>query len=124
MVNRALWVVQVLLSVTFIGTAFWKLLTPAAALSKMIPWTGESSPAFVIFIALVDFLGGVGVLLPSVLRIKPKVAVWAALGCAVLMLSAIAFHLSRGEGAATPFNALMFALSMFVAWGRWKAAPV
>lgn len=122
--NIALWITQGLISLTFVGTAFWKLLTPVDQLSKMIPWTGEFSPAFVVFIALVDLLGGVGVILPTLLKIKPKVAVLAALGCAALMASAIVFHLTRGEGAATPFNFFMLVLSSFVAWGRWTGAPV
>lgn len=120
MMNKALWVSQGFLALTFVGTAFWKLLTPADQLSKMIPWTGEVTPAIVIGIALIDLLGGVGVILPTLLRIKPRVAVLAALGCAALMISAIVFHFMRGEGAVTPFNFFMFAVSVFVAWGRWK----
>jgi len=48
-------------------------------------------------------------------------AVLAALGCAALQLCAIVFHFSRGEGANTPFNFLLVALSLFVFWGRRKA---
>ncbi|MGV3619850.1 MAG: DoxX family protein [Archangium sp.] len=116
----ALWISQVLLALTFIGTALWKALTPVDQLSKMIPWTGEFPPGFVFFIAAVDLLGGVGVILPTVLKVKPKVAAFAALGCAALMASAVVFHFSRGEGAVTPFNFFMMGLSLFVAWGRWK----
>jgi hypothetical protein len=39
----------------------------------------------------------------------------------VLQLSAIAFHLSRGEAANTPFNVSLVALCLFVFWGRRKA---
>lgn len=118
--NIGLWVAQVFIALTFIGTAFWKALTPVDQLSKLIPWTGEFPPGFVFFIAAVDLLGGVGVILPTLLKIKPKVAVFAALGCAALMLSAVIFHFMRGEGAVTPFNFFMMGLSLFVAWGRWK----
>ena len=118
--NVGLWISQALISVTFIGTAFWKALTPVDQLSKMIPWTGEFPPSFVFFIAAVDLLGGVGVILPTLLKVKPKVAVFAALGCAALMLSAVVFHFSRGESAVTPFNFFMMGLALFVAWGRWK----
>jgi hypothetical protein len=43
--------------------------------------------------------------------------VLAALGCAALMVGAAIFHVSRGEAADTPFNILLVALSLFVAWG-------
>ena len=42
------------------------------------------------------------------------------LGCVALQGSAVVFHLSRGEAANTPFNILLIALAVFVAWGRRK----
>jgi hypothetical protein len=45
--------------------------------------------------------GGLGVLLPSLTRIKAQLTLLAALGCVVLMASAIVFHFSRGEAANT-----------------------
>jgi hypothetical protein len=59
-----------------------------------------------------------GILLPTLTRIKPGLTVLAALGCAALQLCAIVFHVSRGEAANTPFNFVLVALSLFVAWGR------
>ena len=69
-------------------------------------------------------VGGIGVLVPSLTRIRPGLAVTAALGCAALQVSAIAFHVSRGEAANTPFNAVLVALALFVAWGRRSRAPI
>jgi hypothetical protein len=119
-VNVALWIVQGLLFVTFAGTGVWKVVTPVSALAAMVPWMGEVSPAFLYFTALADFAGGVGILLPSLTRIKPGLTVLAALGCIALQVSAVIFHFSRGEAVATPFNFLLVALSAFVAWGRRK----
>jgi hypothetical protein len=116
--NVSLWVVQALLAVTFIGTAVWKLATPIPQLAAMIPWAGQVSPAFLYFTAVVDAAGGVGIVLPALTRIKPGLTVLAALGCAALQVCAVVFHLSRGEGASTPFNLLLVALALFVAWGR------
>ncbi len=117
----SLWVIQGLLSVTFVGTAVWKVATPLPTLAGMIPWAGQVAPAFLYFTAAADLAGGLGVLLPSLTRIKPGLTVLAALGCVALQGSAIVFHFSRGEAANTPFNFLLVALSGFVAWGRRKA---
>ena len=119
-----LWVVQALLGVLFVGTALWKLLTPLPALAAMIPWAGQVPPAFLRATAVVDLLGGLGVVLPSLTRVRPGLTALAALGCAALQVSAIVFHVSRGEAASTPFNALLVALSLFVAWGRHRRAPI
>jgi hypothetical protein len=119
-----LWVVQVLLALTLVGGGLWKLATPVADLAAKMPWMGQVSPGFLYFTAVVDVLGGLGVLLPSATRIKPGLTVVAALGCGALMVAAIVFHLSRGEAANTPFNFVLLALALFVAWGRWARAPI
>jgi hypothetical protein len=122
--NVALWIVQGLLALTFVGTGLWKLLTPVSLLAAKFAWMGEVSFAFLYATAVFDLLGGLGVLLPSLTRIKPGLAVLGALGCAALMAGAIVFHLSRGEAANTPFNFFLIALSLFVAWGRRSKAPI
>lgn len=122
--HRGLWIVQSLLAVIFIGTAFWKLLTPIPKLAAMIPWAGQVSPAFLYMTAFFDLCGGIGLVLPAATRIKPQLTVLAAIGCAALQASAIVFHLSRGEGSHTPFNFLLVALALFVAWGRRVKAPI
>ena len=122
--NIGLWIVQGLLSLTFVGTATWKVVTPIPELAAKMPWMGQVSPGFLYTTALFDLLGGLGVLLPSVTRVKPGLAVLGALGCAALMTGAIVFHFSRGEGANTPFNFFLVALALFVAWGRRSKAPI
>ena len=122
--NVVLWIVQALLGLMFTGTGLWKMVTPVASLAAKMPWMGEVSPAFLYMTATFDLLGGLGIILPSVTRIQPKLAVWAAVGCAALQASAVVFHASRGEGAKTPFNVVLIALSLFVAWGRQWKAPI
>ena len=120
----SLWVVQALLAVVFVGTGLWKLLTPVPKLAAMIPWAGEVPEGFLHVTGVVDLLGGLGLLLPALTRIKPGLTVLAALGCAVLQICAIGFHVSRGEASKTPFNLLLVVLSLFVLWGRRYKAPV
>lgn len=122
--NIGLWIVQSLLALTFTGTGVWKLTTPIRDLAAKMPWMGQASPVLLYATAVFDLLGGLGIFLPSVTRIKPGLTVLAALGCAALMAAAIVFHFSRGEGMNTPFNFLMIALSLFVAWGRHSKAPL
>jgi hypothetical protein len=120
----ALWLVQGLLALTFVGTGFWKVATPIPELAAKMPWMGEVSPSFLYATALFDILVGFGVFVPSLTRIKPRLAVFGALGCAALMTGAIVFHVSRGEAANTPFNFVLIALALFVAWGRHSKAPI
>lgn len=119
-----LWAVQVLLAIAFIGAGFMKLSTPIAQLSVNMPWTGQYPEGFVRVMGLVDLAGGLGILLPALTRIVPRLTVLAALGCVVLQVCALVFHLSRGEAMVTPLNVVLLALSLFVLWGRGKKAPI
>lgn len=73
---------------------------------------------------IVDLLGGLGVLLPALTRIQPRLTVWAALGTIVLQVLAATLHLSRGEVMVVPMNLTLIALAAFVAWGRSRAVPI
>jgi hypothetical protein len=122
--NVALWSVQGVLGLTFVGTGIWKLATPIPELAGKMPWMGEVSPSFLHLTAALDMLVGLGVLLSSLIRIKPGLASLGALGCVALMIGAIVFHVQRGEAGNTPFNFLLAALAAFVAWGRYRRAPI
>jgi hypothetical protein len=122
--HLGLWIAQALLGLTFVGGAIWKVATPLGDIAKLMPWAGQVSPAFFYMTALFDFLGGLGVVLPAATRIQPRLTVGAAWGCVALQVCAIAFHFSRGEAANTPFNFVLVGLSLFVAWGRHKRAPI
>lgn len=122
--RAGLWVAQALIFLTFGAAGLVKLLTPIPQLAAMMPWTGEHSEAFVRVIGLIDLAGGIGILLPALTRILPNLSVLAALGCSVLQVFAIVFHISRGEAAVTPLNLVLLALALFVLWGRGRKAPI
>ncbi len=122
--NIGLWIAQVLVAVVFCFAGFTKLTTPIPDLSKMMAWTGELPEMFVRIIGIIDLAGGLGILLPSLTRIMPRLTVIAAMAATVLQVLAIAFHVSRGEAALTPLNFILLALILFVLWGRSKKVPI
>lgn len=73
---------------------------------------------------IIDFAGGVGILVPALTRIQPRLTVLAAIGCVLLQIAAMIFHLSRGEAPALPLNVILLGLSAFILWGRGRRAPV
>jgi uncharacterized membrane protein YphA (DoxX/SURF4 family) len=116
----ALWAAQVVLFAFYVFSGFTKLTTPLPDLSQMMPWTGDVPAAFVRVIGLVDLAGGLGILLPMLTRILPRLTVLAALGCTVLQVFALVFHGARGEFFMFPVNLAALALSAFVLWGRYR----
>lgn len=123
LLTAALWTTQALLAVLFVGAGIFKLVTPIPVLAGLWPWAGEY-PALVRATGLLDAAGGLGLVLPALLRIRPGLTLLAALGCALLQSAAIVFHMARGEAANTPFNFVLLALALFVFWGRRTKAPI
>jgi VIT1/CCC1 family predicted Fe2+/Mn2+ transporter len=115
--NIAAWIGQVLLAVTLVWAAYMKLFQPIDQLAQMWPWTGDN-PTLTKITGVFDGLGGLGLVLPMALRIKPVLTFYAALGIMALMLSAIVFHVSRGESSQVGFNVFVVVLAGFIAWVR------
>jgi uncharacterized membrane protein YphA (DoxX/SURF4 family) len=120
----SLWVVQALLAAMFLMAGANKLFQPITELSKMLPWAAQVPEALVRFIGISELLGGLGLIVPSILRIKPVLTPAAAIGLALVMLFASIFHISRGEMSVIGMNFILMALALFVAWGRMKKAPI
>lgn len=69
----------------FLYSGYLKLAVLLADLTKMgMIWPSQVSPGFLLFIGIVDTVGGLGLLLPALTRIMPHLNVLAALGCSVL----------------------------------------
>lgn len=121
--SPALWSAQIVLAVFLLFGAYMKLAAPAEEVARMMVWAAQY-PMLKTFTGIVDLLGGLGILLPALTRIQPRLTVLAALGIIALQVLAFGFHAARGEWPATPFNLILLALAAFVFWGRSKAAPI
>ena len=120
----SLWIVQGLLAVVYLMAGAMKAFQPIEELAKMLPWVAESSAFLVRFIGWSEIAGALGLLLPSLLRIQPRLTVYAAIGLTVVQVLAVGFHVMQGEANRIAANFLFIALSAFVAWGRGKKAVI
>ncbi|WP_077922943.1 DoxX family protein [Spirosoma sp. 209] len=118
LLHISLWLVQIVLASSLIWAAYLKLFSPTAQLAAMWPWTAQLPKAFVNLTALLDGLGAIGLVLPSLLNVRPRVTSLAAVGIIGLMIGAIVLHLSRGEASLIGVNLVFMGLAAFVAWGR------
>ena len=116
----ALWVVQSLLGALFLFAGSMKFIIPVAEMTKQIPFPGW----FLHFIGVAEVLGGIGLILPSVLRIKPVLTPVAASGLVIIMIGATVTTLftPAPAGAVMPF--VVGLLATFVAYGRTRVVPI
>ena len=124
--NILLWVVQIILALLFLYSAYLKLGLSIAEFARQgpAPWAPTVPAAFVRFIGIAELAGALGVVLPAATRIKPILTPLAAVGLFTILVLAVAFHLSRGESYAIGIPAALTVLPAFVAWGRFRKAPI
>lgn len=123
-IHIILWVAQVILAAMFLMTGFMKTVQPIEQLSTMLPWVSGVPSGLVRFIGISELLGGLGLILPALLRTKPQLTAWAAIGLATVMILAAIFHFSRGEVSVIGMNMVLLLIAAFIAWGRMKKAPI
>lgn len=118
-ITYVLWILQVLLAALFIFGGAMKLIMPY---EQMTQGPVVFSEFFLRFIGVAELLGGLGLILPSLLRIKPILTPLAAAGLVIIMIGATVTSLELGAMALIPLvTGLLLA---FVAYGRWKLAPI
>jgi uncharacterized membrane protein YphA (DoxX/SURF4 family) len=120
--SAALWTVQVLLALFFLFAGGMKLVMPIAAMTKQMPLPG----LFLRFIGVCEFAGGLGLILPALLRIRPSLTPIAAGGLVIIMSGAIGITLGSANGAIKPalVPLVVGVLAAFVAYGRTRVAPI
>lgn len=119
----ALWVVQGLLAAAFGMAGFMKITAPIEQLAQNgMSFVTHYQTGTVRLIGITEILAALGLILPSALRILPKLTPLAALGLSVVMVLATQYHVSNNEESLP--SIILFALTVFVAWGRFIKAPI
>ena len=95
-----LWAIQLLLAALFLFTGGMKLVMPVATLTRDVPLPG----LFIRFIGVLEVVGGLGLVLPGVLHLRPALTPLAALGLVIIMSGALGVSLTTGHAdtAAIP----------------------
>ena len=103
-----------------------KLIMPIEQMAEMARQSGQTPlPGFLLrFIGAVELLGGLGLILPSLLRIRPGLTPLAAAGLVIVMIGAVVITVASGTIAPALFPLIVGFLLAFVAYGRWRLKPI
>ena len=113
-VNTVLWIVQVLLAALFLFAGSMKLVLPIEAMAGPIGVPG----AFLRFIGVAEVLGGVGLVLPWLLKIRPMLTPLAAGGLVVIMIGATVLTAATGPLVPALVPLTVGVLASSVVYGR------
>jgi uncharacterized membrane protein YphA (DoxX/SURF4 family) len=127
--NITLWTLQILSGLFWSVTGFGKVLCwNPSVWNQTLPrvaWFSAIPQGWFVLIGICEFLGGVGLILPAMTGVKPKLTAYAAIGLTIIMALAAGFHLLRQEyGSFLPFNLVLAGVSAFIAYGRLVLRPL
>jgi len=114
--NVVLWIIQGLLAITFLFAGGAKLVMPADQMAA--PGPIQLPVAFIRFIGVCEVLGGIGMVVPWLTRIKRGLTPLAGAGLVIIMIGATVVNLVDGPKIAAPFTAVLGLLAATVAWQR------
>jgi len=117
--NIALWIIQALLALLFLFAGGMKLVMPIEEMTQQIAMPG----LFLRFIGVCEVLGGLGLVLPWLLRIRPGLTPLAAIGLVIIMIGATVTTIMTGQIAISLVPVVVGVLCLFVAYGRWRLVP-
>jgi uncharacterized membrane protein YphA (DoxX/SURF4 family) len=112
--NVLLWVIQALLALLFLFSGVMKLILPIEAMTKQMQFPG----LFLRFIGVAEVAGALGLILPGLTHIRPRLTALAAAGLVIIMIGATVVTLKIGPVAPALFPLVVGVLAGFVAWGR------
>jgi hypothetical protein len=118
--SSALWVVQGLLALIFLFAGGTKLVLPIEEMTKEVALPGS----FLRLLGVAEVLGAIGLILPGLLHIRPGLTPLAAAGLVLIMIGATVISLTIMGPAAALVPLVVGLLSAFVAYGRWRLAPL
>jgi hypothetical protein len=115
----ALWVAQSLLALVFLWSAYSKGTWSRERLVAGGQTGVQGLPVGLIrFIAGMELLGALGLLLPGLTGVAPFLTALAAVGLGAIMLLAAATHVRLHELGTAAANLLLLGVCVFVVVGR------
>lgn len=117
--NILLWIIQILLALTFLFAGGTKLVLSMETMQSMAPPNAIVWPEwFIRFIGACEVFGALGLILPGLLRRQQHLTAWAATGLTIIMIGAVVTTvMTLGVGpAVSPL--IVGLLCVVVAWKR------
>ncbi len=121
LMNIVLWILQILLALAF-GAHGVMMVAPPPEIAVLMAET--MSDPLRLFIGIAEILAAIGLILPGLTRILPWLTALASAGLVPIMIGATVWHFSRGEISSAVTTAVLFVLTLFVAYMRWKVKPI
>lgn len=120
--NRALWIIQVLLALVFLFAGGAKLVMSVAEMNAGSPMPLPGP--FLRFIGVAEIAGALGLILPGALRIRPGLTPLAAASLTIIMIGATVITVMTMSASVALLPFTVGVLAVVVAYTRWRLHPL
>ena len=93
-------------------------------LPDLMSWMYDLSDGLHEASGIAEILGGLGLILPGLTKIRPEPTVFAAFGLVAVMIGAAIWHAGRGEPSNIANNVVLAAIVGYIGYARWKVTPL
>lgn len=121
--NRVLWALQWIFGLYFIAIGVMHFVLPEG-LPAQLDWMYDLDDTIHLISGTAEILGGLGLILPGLIRIQPMLTPIAALGLLVIMVAAMVWHLGREEYVNIGLNIVNAVALAYIAYGRARLEPI
>ncbi len=121
--HRLLWILQIVFGVYFVAIGIMHFVLPDG-LPEAMSWMYDLPETLHVIAGTAETLGGLGLILPGLTRVRPQLTWMAAFGLAIVMLGAMVWHIGRGEYVQMALNLVNVAVLVFIGYGRLRLHPL
>lgn len=119
--NIVLWILQILLALTFLFAGGTKLVMSMEEMRRLSPPNAIAWPEwFIRFIGVCELLGALGLVLPGLFRRQQHLTSLAAIGLTIIMIGAVVTTVMSLGVLPAVWPLIIGLLCAFVAYYRWK----
>jgi uncharacterized membrane protein len=117
--NILLWILQILLALTFLFAGGTKLVMSMEEIRRLSPPNSIVWPEwFIRFIGVCELLGALGLVVPGLFRRQQHLTSLAAIGLTIIMIGAVVSTVMSLGGAPAVWPLIIGILCVVVAYGR------
>jgi len=117
--NILLWVLQIALAMLCISGGIFQMFQ-IEQLQKTVAAMRELPRGLWAVLGAAGCLGGLGLILPGLFKVLPKLTPIAAVAVAVESVLINSFYIYYGDYDPLPYSAAMALMAAFIAYGRFK----
>ena len=116
--DGSVWFAQTVLAFVFFWVGSLRAMLPVTDLAHVVPWLGRVDVDAARWIGVAELVLALGVLVPAMMGFFVRLTELCALGLSVFCAAGALEHAAHGEPVKAFGCVALFAVALFVAWGR------